>query len=206
MLCFRTVNDGIAFFIIKKTNCNQAKASILSVPQNQNIRLEKRRMDDQSKQNIQSAFTETGNNPVRHLTAPKICNNPHCSFQTHEPMSRCPKCGRPIWTTNEFRAISSVLIFCGFLLLLLGGGLGYIFFRNYDFGGGMSEDNETGMFILAAVSGFIISFGLAVLVAGAWQVIFGRANWRIIKIILGFMIGMLLIAGFGRLVLYLLLD
>lgn len=161
-------------------------------------------MDDQSKQNNQSALTE--NSPVGHLTAPKICHNPHCSFQTHELMSKCPKCGRPIWTTNEFRLIMSSLLLLGFILLLAGVGFGIVAYRTYNGTVATVKNEESLAIIMSFLALFFSMFGLSVMAAGAWAVIFGRANWRLVKIVLSFMVGLLLIAGFGRLVLYLLLD
>ena len=145
-------------------------------------------------------------NPIHYLTAPKICHNPNCDFQTHEPLHRCPKCGRPIWTTNQFRLISSLIVLCGFFFLGVGGGLGYIAYRNYAPGGRLPEGYELGVVVLTAIAGFILLFGLVVIAVGAWQVLFGRANRRLIYILLIFLLVMLLIIGFGRLILTLLSE
>ena len=163
-------------------------------------------MEDQNKQPNQSAFPVAPSSSVKHSAAPKICHNPHCSFQTHEPMSKCPKCGRPIWSTNEFRLIMSLLLPLGFIFLMAGGGFGFAAYRNYTGAFETINNKQSFVFILSFLSLFFSSFGLAVMAAGAWAVIFGRANWRLVKIVLSFMIGLLLIAGFGRLVLYFLLD
>ncbi|HEX8247581.1 MAG TPA: hypothetical protein VF599_05310 [Pyrinomonadaceae bacterium] len=163
-------------------------------------------MSDQIKSNEVVFSPEAETNSPRYLTAPKICHNPNCSFQTHEPLSRCPKCRRPIWTTNEFRLISSIIVFCGFFLLSIGGGLGYIAYRNYAPGGRLPEGYEAGVVVLTAIAGFISLFGSVIIAVGAWQVLFGKANRRLIFIFLMFLLAMLLIIGFGRLILLLLSE
>ena len=162
-------------------------------------------MKDQKKSNEVVVSPEVRINSPRSLTAPKICHNPNCSFQTHEPLSKCRKCGRPIWTTNQFRLISSLLIFCGLFFITLGGGLIYAVAR---IDNNSSRTRFTGseaqkIFILG-IFGVMVAVGLSILAAGLWQVIAGRANRRLIYVLLTlFMVG-LAIVGVGRLVLVLL--
>lgn len=163
-------------------------------------------MDVQNRPNNENIFPENVNDPVQSLSEPVICHNPHCGFQTFEPMSRCPHCQRPMWTTNAFRLIMSFLLPLGLAFLLVGGGLGFATYRTYIGAAEGIKNEETFVIIMSFLALFFSSFGLAVMAAGAWAVIFGKANWTIIKAVLGFMMGMLLIAGFGQLVLYLLLD
>ena len=160
-------------------------------------------MSNQSKPDEVVVSTQAEINAPRYLTAPKICHNLRCGFQTHEPLSKCPKCRRPMWTANEFRLISSLLVFCGFIFLGIGGGLGYIAYRNYAPGGRLSEGYEVGVVFLTAIAGFLLLIGLVIIAAGAWQALFGRANRRLIFILLMLLLVMLLIIGFGRLILML---
>jgi len=161
-------------------------------------------MNVQDNVNAETSVPQTVVNPVKHLTAPKICHNMNCGFQTHEPLTKCPKCKRPMWTTNEFRVISSLLVVCGLLFLLIGGGLGYIAYRNYAYTENITEKHQTGIYFLSAISIFLTAFGLTVITAGGWQVIFGRANKRLIVITITFLIVFFLIVGSGRLILSLL--
>lgn len=162
-------------------------------------------MNDQSRPNENTASPAAKINFPS--TAPKICHNPNCGFQTREALRDCPKCGRPIWTTNQFRLISSLLIFCGLFFILLGSGLLYAL---APIDGNSSGTRFTGsegqkMFILG-IFAVMIAFGLSVLAAGLWQVVFGRANGRLIYIMFtALMIG-LVIVGFGRLILTLLAN
>lgn len=140
----------------------------------------------------------------QYLNEPKICHNLNCGFQTHEPLRRCPKCGRPVWTTSEFRLISSGLIFCGLFLSVIGGGLIFLLVRVVS--NGTFKGGEAAAIFIFGIFGVILSFGLSVLAAGLWQVIFGRANRRLIYILLTTLLVLMLIVGFGRLILVLLSE
>lgn len=124
----------------------------------------------------------------------RICHNPRCEYSTLESLTKCPKCGRPIWTTVQFRLISSVLIFCGLFFIVLGAGLVYLFTF------GPFEGGEALRLLFLAFSGLILSLGLSVAGAGLWQVIFGRANMAIIKTLLYLMCSFFAILIFGRVI------
>lgn len=124
----------------------------------------------------------------------RICHNPSCDYTTFEPLRKCPKCKRPIWTTVQFRLISSGLILCGLFFIALGGGLVYLFTFGRFLGG------ETLRLILLAFSGIILALGLSVVAAGLWQVIFGRANMKIITTLLYLLCAFFALIGFGRLI------
>lgn len=165
-------------------------------------------MSNQSKPNNAVASLHAETNSPRYLTAPKICHNPNCGFQTHEPLHRCPKCGRPMWTANEFRLISGVLVFCGLFLSALGGGLIIVFANSIlnsgESGASQFKGSEATLIFIFGIFGVILAFGLSALTAGVWQVIFGRANARLIYILLTLMLALLLIIWFGRFVVSLL--
>ena len=145
------------------------------------------------------------NDPNHNLTAPRICHNPNCSFQTHEPLQTCPKCGRPIWTTNQFRLISSVLILCGALLMAMGGGLLYFVAPIGKHSSGTRFTGSEGQKLLILGIFFaIFAFGVSVLAAGLWQVVLGRASRSLITFLLTMFMVILAIAGVGRIALHLL--
>jgi hypothetical protein len=124
----------------------------------------------------------------------RICHNPRCEYSTFEPLAKCPKCGRPIWTTVQFRLISSVLVLCGLFFIVLGAGLVYLFTF------GPFQGGEALRLLLLGFSGLILSLGLSVAGAGLWQVIFGRANMKIIKTLLYLMCAFFAFIIFGRLI------
>src|SRR5687767_12339540 len=88
-------------------------------------------MNDQSLKDNENALPQIVNSPVRRLTEPVICHNPYCGFQTFEPMTHCLHCERPMLTTTNFRMLMSLLLVLGFVLLLVGGGLGMVAYRTY---------------------------------------------------------------------------
>src|ERR1041384_3984785 len=124
----------------------------------------------------------------------RICHNPRCEYSTFESQTKCPKCGRPIWTTVQFRLISSVLILCGLFFIALGGGLVYLFTI------GPFQGGEALRLLLLAFSGLILSLGISIVTAGLWQVIFGRANMKIIKILLYLMCSFFAVIILGRVI------
>ncbi|MGB7069104.1 MAG: hypothetical protein WBD22_06385 [Pyrinomonadaceae bacterium] len=140
----------------------------------------------------------------RHFTAPKICHNLNCGFQTHEPLAKCPECRRPLWTASEFRVISSLIVCCGAFLLIVGVGLGYIAYRNLAPGGRLPEGYETGVVMLSLIALFVSIFGMVIISVGMWQVLFGVANRRLIIVLLIFLFGLGVIIVLGRIILLLL--
>ena len=65
---------------------------------------------------------------------------------------------------------------------------------------GPFEGGEALRLLLLAFSGLILSLGLSVVSAGLWQVIFGRANMKIIKTLLYLMCAFFAILIFGRVI------
>lgn len=128
----------------------------------------------------------------------KICHNPYCGFKTLEAISKCPKCGRPVWTTSQFRVLSSFLIFLGGILLAAGVGL--IILVASKVSGTNRDGGESLLIFLYLLFGLIAAFGLSVMATGVWQVLFGSANLKLIGILLSLLVGLLLIVGFGRLI------
>lgn len=138
------------------------------------------------------------------FTAPKICHNLNCEFQTFERLAKCPKCRRPLLTAVEFRIVSSVLVVCGGLLLIMGVGFAYITYRNLAPGGRLPVGYETGVIILGLLSIFFSLFGMIVTSLGIWQVLFGVGNRRLLT---GFLICIFTLAAIialGKIVLLLL--
>lgn len=157
-------------------------------------------MSNQSKPDETGASPAAETDSPRYPTALKICHNPNCGFSSRD-LHRCPKCGRPMQTTADFRIISLLLVCCGGALATIGGGL---IFVTSGYKGSEFEGGEPVQIFLFGIFGVILSFGLSVTAAGLWQVIFGRANQKLIYLLLGFMLALLVIAGVARLVLLLL--
>lgn len=127
----------------------------------------------------------------------KVCQNPECGHQTNDVVTKCPECGRPIWTQNEFRVISAMLLPLG-LILAVGGGA--LFVGIYLAGEKASKGGLPMQILVLAISAFLFSFGLSALAVGVWQVIFARVNRVLIKILLFMIVAFFSIAIVGRVI------
>lgn len=163
-------------------------------------------MSDQHKWQVPIPYTQTESGAPP-LGEPRICHNPNCDFQTHDPLlHRCMKCGRPIWTTTQFRLISAPLIFLGFILMAIGGGLLYAVSRIDNTSGTKFTGSESQMTFILGIFVVIFAFGVSVVLAGLWQVIVGRASRHLIRLLLVLFGAILVIIGVGKAVLIFLED
>ena len=162
------------------------------------------RIDFEDMQNSQ--IIESENNPVQPLNKLKICNNFRCRYKTYQPVAKCPKCRRPIWTMNEFRLLMSLLIPLGGIFVLIG--FGVIVSMEYSIISGKSRwtGSEASLYFVYALLGAIAALGFSIMSFGLSCVIFGRANKGLFKIMMFGFIGLLLIVGFGKLILTVLSD
>jgi hypothetical protein len=151
-------------------------------------------------------FEHQQNKPVQSLNKKKlkICNNFDCGYKTYEHVSRCPKCGRPIWTINESRMLMSILIPLGGIFVLTG--FGVIVSMEYGISSGTSrwKGSEASLYFVYALLGAVAAFGLSVASFGLWVVIFGRPSKVLFKIMVSIFMGLLVLVGFGKLILVLL--
>lgn len=123
----------------------------------------------------------------------KVLSCPKCSFETTETLARCPSCGSRLQSARKVRTLGWVLLVLGTFLVLFMGTLGIYLARI------ISDSSEPGattrftggpqdvMFIVV-IFGLVISFGLACIGGGIWQIKYGKPN-RIL------MVGMFLVAG-----------
>ncbi|HEY5884729.1 MAG TPA: hypothetical protein VIT88_08590 [Pyrinomonadaceae bacterium] len=118
----------------------------------------------------------------------RILSCPKCSFETSEALPRCPSCGSRLQSAKKVRILGGLLLLIGTFLVLfmsiLGVYLGSIISNSNDpdattrFTGGP----EDVMFIVV-IFGLVISFGLASIVGGIWQIIYGKPNRKIIVVV-----------------------
>ena len=143
---------------------------------------------------------ELENNPDKKVL--KICHNLQCGYKSYQSISRCPKCRRPMWTTNEFRLLMSLLIPLGGFVVAVGLGLIIALERN----SGAWTSGKAAFYFIYGIAGVLTAMGLSVISFGLWCVIFGKASKGLFKIMtFGFM-ALLLIVGFGKLILTILSD
>lgn len=123
----------------------------------------------------------------------KILSCPRCSFETTERLPTCPDCGSRLQSARKVRILGWMLLALGtFLVLFMGAIAVYL-------GGiitGTGEPGATSRFtggpedlaLIVAVFGLVISFGIATMVGGLWQIKYGKPNRKL-------MVAMFLVAG-----------
>ena len=123
----------------------------------------------------------------------KILSCPKCSFETTETLPKCPNCGSRLQSKAKVRILGWVLLVIGTLLVLfmstLGVYLGQLIARSGEpgqttrFSGGPED-----VAFIIAIFGLVISFGLASIVGGIWQIKYGKPNRKL-------MVAMFVVAG-----------
>ncbi|HKO98478.1 MAG TPA: hypothetical protein VJU86_15885 [Pyrinomonadaceae bacterium] len=124
---------------------------------------------------------------------PRILSCPKCSFETEQSLDKCPSCGSRLQSATKVRVLGWVLLVIGTALVVFMGGLGIylasIIARSGEpgqttrFTGGTEE-----VALITAIFGLVISFGLASMVGGIWQIKYGKPNRKL-------MVAMFLVAG-----------
>ena len=119
---------------------------------------------------------------------PGILSCPKCSFETSEALPKCPSCGSRLQSAKKVRILGGVLVVIGTFLVLFMTGLGIYL------GTIISNSNEPGattrftggsqdVMFIAVIFGLVISFGLASIGGGIWQLIYGKPNRKIIVVV-----------------------
>jgi hypothetical protein len=123
----------------------------------------------------------------------KTLSCPKCDFKTNESLATCPNCGRRLQSLKKVRILGWLLVLLGGGLVIFMAGLGIIL-AGVITGTGQSENTArfTGgredILFIAAIFGLVISFGLASIAGGAWQIWYGRPNKKL-------MVAMFVVAG-----------
>ena len=119
---------------------------------------------------------------------PRILSCPKCSFETSEALPRCPSCGSRLQSAKKVRILGGVLVVIGTSLVLFMTGLGIYL------GTIISNSNEPGatttftggpqdVMLIVVIFGLVISFGLASIGGGLWQLIYGKPNRKVIVVV-----------------------
>ena len=121
------------------------------------------------------------------MVAPYFCNR--CGAETDEPLGNCLRCGRRLHKTSTIRGL-------GWLLVVLGGGLtAFMAWLTLIVSRIIEHSNEPGAtsrftgdasaaLLVYAIFGLVMALGLAFVAAGAWQIVYGRRNKKIIFVAL----------------------
>ena len=137
---------------------------------------------------------ELDNNPDKKEL--RICRNSECGYQTFESISTCPKCRRLMLSATGFRIVSSLFIPFGGLILL--GGIGLII--SLILGKSSWSGSQSVVTSLYLIFGAISALGLSLTSWGLWGAIYGKSNDFLLLLTLLSFVGILLMAGVGRLI------
>ncbi len=121
-----------------------------------------------------------------------------CRWEGKSAERLCPRCRRPTQTRGFIRGTGAVLAALGgFLLVLMSvitvAVIGLIA-QSGKPGSGQFTGTKTQMILMFGVFGFVLLFGFVSLIAGLWQLVFGRRNMILVYFIL-FLGAVFLIGG-----------
>ena len=123
----------------------------------------------------------------------KVLSCAKCSFETTESLSRCPNCGGRLQSARKVRILGWMLLVIGAFLVVSMGALGlYLGKIISQTGESTSTSRFTGgpqdVMLIVAVFGLVISFGIASMAGGVWQIVYGKPNRKL-------MVAMFLVVG-----------
>ena len=116
-----------------------------------------------------------------------------CDFETNEQLAKCPQCGSRLQSAKKVRILGWLLLVIGAGLVIFMGTLAVILGQII---ASSEEPGATTRFtggpeavtLIVTVFGLVISFGLASMAGGVWQIWYGKPNKKI-------MVGMFVVAG-----------
>lgn len=129
----------------------------------------------------------------------RVLSCPKCDFETTETLAKCPKCGRRLQSAKKVRILGWLLVLIGSGLVIFMGGLGIVL------AGVIAQSDQPGstsrftggpedVLLIAAIFGLVISFGLASVAGGAWQIWYGKPN-RKVMVVMFVVAGLLWVIG-----------
>lgn len=117
------------------------------------------------------------------MVAPYFCQG--CDLDAWEQAPSCARCGRPLRKTSTVRALGWVLVF-------LGGGLtAFMAWLTYVVAGIISRSDRPGTgarftgdstdaAFIYGIFAVVIGLGVTFVLAGVWQIVYGRRNKKLI--------------------------
>jgi hypothetical protein len=151
-------------------------------------------MDNQIKENRRDVSSVAESSAQAATDELLTCHNYWCNYSTREPLSRCPKCGRPLLTTHTYRLLGLALVFVGGALAVTGALL--LILAAPKLIGGM----EVQLFVWS-IFGLLLAVGLMIMTAGFWQAVFGRRQQSLMAFVIALLIALMLVAVIARAVL-----
>lgn len=125
--------------------------------------------------------------------------NQRFCYKCHYPASpadvRCPRCGGMLKTKANIRMLGGLLVFIGGLIAVIMIGVLLLMLGIFSQTPASKIKGEEGKALLAVgIILMTLGVGVSFMIAGAWQIIFGRRNGWIVWIAVGLVV-ILLIVG-----------
>ncbi len=122
-----------------------------------------------------------------------------CKWEGETAEKLCPRCRKPTQTRGFIRATGAALAALGGVLIVIMGAvtiavIGIIGQSGKPGTSARFTGTKDQMLMIFAVFGFVLLFGFVAVIAGLWQLIFGRRNMVLVYFIL-FLGGVFLIGG-----------
>ncbi len=123
-----------------------------------------------------------------------------CDFETTEQLAKCPQCGSRLQSAKKVRILGWLLLVIGTGLVIFMGVLGIMLGRIIveSDNPGATRSKFTGgpetLWLIVAVFGLVISFGLASMVGGVWQIWYGKPNKKLM-VVMFVVAGLLIVIG-----------
>lgn len=130
----------------------------------------------------------------------RICYK--CDYETNNPLGACPQCGHQLRTTAQVKRLGMLMAALGVALTLFIGGVAFVVAGiiwppsnlnpSARFNGG--PEILIFMFGIFAVA---ITFGLTTLLAGIFQIKYGRRNLKMVKVMLTLAFTLVVVGSLG---------
>jgi hypothetical protein len=148
-------------------------------------------MNDQMKTGGNKVSSPAGYGTPITLSKTLTCHNYWCNYRTNEPLSNCPKCGRPLLTSRTFRILGWLLMIPGAMLAIVGALL--LILAAPRVVGGMGVK-----LLVYGAFGLLLLVGLTFAAAGARQASSGRRSQSLMTLVIVLLIMVALIVATGR--------
>ena len=127
-----------------------------------------------------------------------------CKYEAHTIESQCPRCGKRLYSATNIRVRGVLMTFIGLFLTGLMGtitifvtGLLINAAKNPSTSSKLNEEPHM-LYFVYAIFGGVIALGITAILAGLWQMIFGKRNMFLIWIFMGLLVLTLLAGGIFR--------
>ena len=121
------------------------------------------------------------------MIKPYFCDK--CNFETDEPVGVCPRCKIALRKTSTVQKLGWVLVVLGGLLTAFMSGLIVLItriIRTTDEPGAASRftGDATAAGFIYAVLGVVLALSITFVLAGIWQIRYGRRNKKLVFVVL----------------------